>query len=72
MMERFREIHEAAYSNYPTSFLTVRFFKHELNDFKTRIQEMLSRTDRKESSTNSALVLNNFNLNGQNHKHFKT
>ena len=71
MMERFREIHEAAYSNYPTSFLTVRFFKHELNDFKTRIQEMLSHTDRKESSTNSALVLNNFNLNGQNHKHLK-
>ena len=54
MMERFREIHEAAYSNYPTSFLTVRFFKHELNDFKTRIQEMLSHTDRKESSTNLA------------------
>ena len=52
MMERFREIHEAAYSNYPTSFLAVRFFKHELAHFKTRIQEMLSNTDRKESSKN--------------------
>lgn len=51
MMERFHEIHEAAYSDYPTSFLMVRFFKHELAHFKTRIQEMLSNTDRKESST---------------------
>ena len=51
IMERFKEIHEAAYSNYPTSFLTVRFFKHELAHFKTRIEDMLSNTDEKESST---------------------
>ena len=51
IMERFNEIHEAAFSDYPTSFLTVRFFKHELAHFKTRIQDMLSNTDKKESST---------------------
>ena len=51
MMKKFGEIHEAAYSNYETRRLAVRFFKRDLISFKCSIEEMLCDTDRKESSS---------------------
>ena len=57
MMARFREIHEAAYSNYPTSYLMVRFFKRELIPIKCRIEELVSFTDRKDSSNKELFIM---------------